>query len=278
MDRGRRRFGALCRPAACRFRRRSGSGQAAARRPHPRRQPELGQAAAARGIFARRSVFRHAGPERRDRHPPSAGRARRRAERQYLGDARRRHAARHRGAARQGLDRAVSRHRRYAMVGSAAVRHFRRNAQTHRRACRQPRPRPTPANAQSKNAHELVPATHVLDGFGSFIAPPPTARPVPVDFSGSATADHPPGFYGPPESLLAVNTLAADRSPCAARFLAARQCHARNLPHRRAAGSARTDLPRGAGAVAARYAGRAFPRRRHCSGCFRAPRARQRRA
>ena len=49
----------------------------------------------------------------------------------------------------------------------------------------------------------------MLDGFGSFIAPPSTARPVPADFSGSATAEHPPGFYGPPESLLAVNTLAA---------------------------------------------------------------------
>ena len=48
----------------------------------------------------------------------------------------------------------------------------------------------------------------MLDGFGNFIAPPPTARPVPSDFSGSATSDHPPGFYGPPESLLAVNTLA----------------------------------------------------------------------
>ncbi len=64
-------------------------------------------------------------------------------------------------------------------------------------------------SAQSKNVHELVPPSHILDGFGSFITPPPTARPVPADFSGSATADHPPGFYGPPESLLAVNTLAA---------------------------------------------------------------------
>ena len=42
--------------------------------------------------------------------------------------------------------------------------------------------------------------------------PPPTARPVPADYTGRATADHPPGFYGPPEGLLAVNTLApADR-------------------------------------------------------------------
>jgi hypothetical protein len=65
-------------------------------------------------------------------------------------------------------------------------------------------------NAQNSTAHELIPASHVLDGFGTFIAPPPTARPVPVDYAGSATAEHPPGFYGPPEGLLAVNTLAAN--------------------------------------------------------------------
>jgi hypothetical protein len=64
------------------------------------------------------------------------------------------------------------------------------------------------ANAQTKSVHELVPPTHILDGFGSFIAPPPTARPVPTDFSGSATAEHPPGFYGPPDALFAVNALA----------------------------------------------------------------------
>jgi NAD(P)-dependent dehydrogenase (short-subunit alcohol dehydrogenase family) len=64
-------------------------------------------------------------------------------------------------------------------------------------------------NTQTKDVHATVAPTHMLDGFGSFVSPPPTARPVPVDFSGSASADHPPGFYGPPESLLAVNTLAA---------------------------------------------------------------------
>ena len=62
---------------------------------------------------------------------------------------------------------------------------------------------------KKKAAQETVAANRVLDGFGSFTAPPSTARPVPADFSGAATADHPPGFYGPPESLLAVNTLAA---------------------------------------------------------------------
>jgi hypothetical protein len=61
--------------------------------------------------------------------------------------------------------------------------------------------------AASKNARAVAAPSHILDGFGSFVAPPPTARPVPEDFVGSATRDHPPGFYGPPESLLAVNTL-----------------------------------------------------------------------
>jgi hypothetical protein len=63
-------------------------------------------------------------------------------------------------------------------------------------------------NAQTKSAHEFVPPSHILDGFGSFIAPPPSARPVPTDYSGNATAEHPPGFYGPPDALFAVNTLA----------------------------------------------------------------------
>jgi Domain of unknown function (DUF4159)/Aerotolerance regulator N-terminal len=64
-------------------------------------------------------------------------------------------------------------------------------------------------DANAKAVHEAVPPSRILDGFGVFAAPPPTARPVPTDFSGSATADHPPGFYGPPESYFAVNTLAA---------------------------------------------------------------------
>ncbi len=64
------------------------------------------------------------------------------------------------------------------------------------------------AGSQTKSTHELVPPSRTLDGFGNFIAPPSTARPVPTDFSGGGTADHPPGFYGPPEGLFAVNTLA----------------------------------------------------------------------
>jgi uncharacterized protein DUF4159/aerotolerance regulator-like protein len=69
------------------------------------------------------------------------------------------------------------------------------------------------ANAASpRGTREVLPPTRVLDGFGIFGPPPATARPVPVSFTGRATLDHPPGFYGPPEGLLAVNALApADR-------------------------------------------------------------------
>jgi hypothetical protein len=60
---------------------------------------------------------------------------------------------------------------------------------------------------EAQAARETVPANRVLDGFGAFTPPPSTARPVPAGYSFRATADHPPGFYGPPEGLLAVNTL-----------------------------------------------------------------------
>jgi hypothetical protein len=68
------------------------------------------------------------------------------------------------------------------------------------------------ADAKTGAVHEAIAPSRVLDGFGTFTSPPSTARPVPTDYSASATADHPPGFYGPPESYFAVNTLApADR-------------------------------------------------------------------
>jgi Domain of unknown function (DUF4159)/Aerotolerance regulator N-terminal len=66
--------------------------------------------------------------------------------------------------------------------------------------------------AGGRAAREVLPPTRVLDGFGIFGPPPASARPVPANFAGRATFDHPPGFYGPPEGLLAVNALApADR-------------------------------------------------------------------
>ena len=64
------------------------------------------------------------------------------------------------------------------------------------------------ADAAERGRETLAPA-RVLDGFGAFTAPPATARPVPANFARRADADHPPGFYGPPEGLLAVNTLTA---------------------------------------------------------------------
>jgi hypothetical protein len=67
---------------------------------------------------------------------------------------------------------------------------------------------PDGAAATTRGTREVLPPSRVLDGFGIFGPPPPTARPVPANFVGHATFDHPPGFYGPPEGLLAVNTLA----------------------------------------------------------------------
>ena len=46
-----------------------------------------------------------------------------------------------------------------------------------------------------------------LDGFGALGDPPATARPIAADFVGPADAEHPPGFYGAPESASAINAL-----------------------------------------------------------------------
>jgi hypothetical protein len=63
------------------------------------------------------------------------------------------------------------------------------------------------AAATSNQPVQAVPPTRILDGFGAFGPPPPDARPLPVNFVGRGNPDHPPGFYGPPEGLVAVNTL-----------------------------------------------------------------------
>ncbi len=49
-----------------------------------------------------------------------------------------------------------------------------------------------------------------LDGTGAFVAPPATARAVPATYTERATAEHPPGFYGPVDGGLAVNALRPD--------------------------------------------------------------------
>ena len=71
---------------------------------------------------------------------------------------------------------------------------------------------PDQNTANGERVRETLSPARMLDGFGAFTAPPVTARPVPANYTLRATADYPPGFYGPPEGLLAVNTLApADR-------------------------------------------------------------------
>jgi hypothetical protein len=71
---------------------------------------------------------------------------------------------------------------------------------------------------------ETLAPLHTLDGFGAFGPPPSTAKPLPADYADRGTPDHPPGFYGPAEGPVAVNTLAAadriaplDTSPLRAR-------------------------------------------------------------
>ena len=56
---------------------------------------------------------------------------------------------------------------------------------------------------------EMVAPLHTLDSFDAFGPPPSTAKPLQADFRDRATPDHPPGFYGPADGPLAVNTLAA---------------------------------------------------------------------
>ncbi len=56
---------------------------------------------------------------------------------------------------------------------------------------------------------ETVAPLRTLDGFGAFSPPPATAKPLPVNYRGRGSVEHPPGFYGPADGPIAVNTLAA---------------------------------------------------------------------
>ncbi|MGQ0445447.1 MAG: DUF4159 domain-containing protein [Beijerinckiaceae bacterium] len=60
--------------------------------------------------------------------------------------------------------------------------------------------------AEAREAAAFAPSRS-LDGFGVLGPPPPTATPIPASFAGIADAEHPPGFYGPPDGLIAVNAL-----------------------------------------------------------------------
>ncbi|WP_213774437.1 DUF4159 domain-containing protein [Bradyrhizobium sp. dw_78] len=67
---------------------------------------------------------------------------------------------------------------------------------------------PDAAVTRTANTETVAPL-RTLDGFGAFGPPPSTAKPIPSDFHDRAAADHPPGFYGPADGPIAVNTLAA---------------------------------------------------------------------
>lgn len=59
-------------------------------------------------------------------------------------------------------------------------------------------------------ARQPVSPRIVLDGLGNFISPPANARPVTRAYDERASFEHPPGFYGPQDSSLAVNTFTFD--------------------------------------------------------------------
>lgn len=62
------------------------------------------------------------------------------------------------------------------------------------------------AGTKSSDIPTLAPR-QTLDGYGLLGSPPADARPIPPGFDGLAGPQHPPGFYGPPDILVAVNAL-----------------------------------------------------------------------
>ncbi|MCG7391913.1 DUF4159 domain-containing protein [Microvirga sp. ACRRW] len=62
--------------------------------------------------------------------------------------------------------------------------------------------------SEARNAEiETVAPRMTLDGYGMSTTPPANARAIPRTYVSRATGDHPPGFYGPVDSSLAVNAL-----------------------------------------------------------------------
>lgn len=65
--------------------------------------------------------------------------------------------------------------------------------------------------AQGSNAGDpgAFSPRQILDGFGALGEPSSMAQPIPAGFTGPASAEHPPGFYGAAEMVVAVQTLSA---------------------------------------------------------------------
>ncbi len=69
----------------------------------------------------------------------------------------------------------------------------------------------TAASASAaRTLQAAIPPSRLLDGFGVFHPAGPLTRPLPSGFTGRANAEHPPGFYGPPDGLVALNALLPD--------------------------------------------------------------------
>ncbi len=66
------------------------------------------------------------------------------------------------------------------------------------------------ADASAKVSATTLAPTRTLDGFGLLRGPPATAKPITARTPEPAGPDHPPGFYGPPDASVAINTLADD--------------------------------------------------------------------
>ncbi|SCX99868.1 DUF4159 domain-containing protein [Microvirga guangxiensis] len=63
-------------------------------------------------------------------------------------------------------------------------------------------------NAEARAAEiETIAPRLTLDGYGVFTTPPANARAIPRSYAERATGEHPPGFYGPVDSSLALNAL-----------------------------------------------------------------------
>jgi hypothetical protein len=61
--------------------------------------------------------------------------------------------------------------------------------------------------AVDANRVETLAPARTLDGFGALGPPPVTAKPIPANYDGPASADNPPGLYGPVDAYTAINTL-----------------------------------------------------------------------
>ena len=76
---------------------------------------------------------------------------------------------------------------------------------------------PGGSDAAKGGAATLTPY-RTLDGFGALGAPPATAEPIPVAYDGAASAAHPPGFYGAPDSLTSLNAMPSGETLKPARY------------------------------------------------------------